>query len=153
MKQDISTVSFLEKRVSAIRKDAFGLNTRKKHVWLQKICCWILSALECHQQIQELSYEAVHLESRVVIRQLFIQRREILSLLNDEGTTVLMGSATFAEMMNMPLFKNMISIDGTYCYGGSRTLLGLRVITIPWMEGVLVLPKTKYLSFTEGETT
>ncbi len=136
---------------SVIRSESkFTFQPQKGNVWLQKILFWILKKLELNaDQIEYVpdKIERILFDSDKFMQTLVQQRKELIDFYHYyEAERVLIGQNTFNELMESDYeFRQMFTFNVQYKYGGSYNgynVYGMKMTIIPWMEGILVLPKT-----------
>ena len=126
-------------------KDKFELRTDMPMVWLQKICFFILKKLKAFSQKETIKYDRVVINTGSFMDQIFEQRHELLKFFNLEPDRLLIGSEDYAELMKEQLLNYPYQFDTSYgAYrNGVKTVCGLTVEIIPYMRGILVMPKVQ----------
>jgi len=64
----------------------------------------------------------------------------VLEFYNQRGKSLLIGSKDYQELTGNPAIRQMMQFTGKY-RGGYGEVLGMNIIVIPWMKGMLVVPK------------
>lgn len=89
---------------------------------------------------EHLEYTRHRIDTRDLMRRLIEQRRASLEM-GFEPEELLIGSEDFAELMGYPQIQHAVSFDTTYNRG--YRIYDLRVRIIPWMRGMLAMPKER----------
>ena len=126
-------------------KDKFELRTDMPMVWLQKICFFILKKLKAFSQKETIKYDRVVINTGSFMDQIFEQRHELLKSFNFEPDRLLIGSEDYAELMKEQVLNYQYQFDTSYMAyrNGVKTVCGLTVEIIPYMRGILVMPKAQ----------
>lgn len=130
----------MEKYDFPVRHDnVFALNTRRKAVWLQRACIWILRKLGCEWTEITSKARRVVIEPRGFMQELHRQRAEIVSQLHGEPAVLLIGSEDFEQMMSTEVGGQSFCFNGEYMM--DRRIYGLRVCVLPYLRGMVVIDK------------
>jgi hypothetical protein len=89
---------------------------------------------------ETITYTRHAIDTANVVERLY-RTREGLFAYGREPAEILIGSEDFAELMCAPEIRTAMSFHAEYHQG--KRLLGLTVRVIPWMRGMLVMPKSK----------
>lgn len=132
-------------------KERFEFNKKSRFHWLQRALLWGLAKLRCHAVD-----DRVIVTRQVIHRQDFIdyiarQQRELLDLHYHRGSRVLIGAQDFEEIMHSKEIHQMFTFrvdyatyhksDRPWAEPHRRELCGMLITVVPWMKGILVLPK------------
>jgi hypothetical protein len=114
------------------------------HQWLQRKAWAFLQRSTALEQAFEDKIEFTRhvIDTDNVVYRLIEQKIALYEGYDREGTELLIGRETFAELMNAPEIRHDTSFSGEYFVHGERgpRVMGLRVRVIPWMRGMLVMP-------------
>jgi hypothetical protein len=135
-------VHFVTHQESTLRRpllDRYELNPSRGHVWLQRLAIWVLRRLKCYAFEHITTRTAFRFNPASFTEKILGQRSYLWRLYHREGCVLLIGSKDFSELMNAPEFQQHLSFGSPYMVNG--TVYNMRVVIIPWMEGVLVVPK------------
>lgn len=142
--------TFYEKKTGYL-PDSFQLREDRGYVWLQKIALWVLKKLGCYAIKTEQVAVKVVIDTKKIVDKVMIQDEELAKLYHYRGSRLLVGHEEFREMCRVEM-SHPLSLSAQYIwqerastmtepYKVTRTACGLKVTVIPWMRGVLVLPK------------
>lgn len=117
----------------------YAFNPKGKHHWLQRACLWILDRLSAYAFEEVFKTEMIRFKPQDVLHSITKQRCELLSLYRQEGARVLIGPDDFTELQADPRVRSMLSFEASYSNGVQ--VMGMQITVVPWMSGVLVVPK------------
>lgn len=106
---------------------------------MQRICCWVLKKLGAFQIGHDVTITKHTVKPKDFMEAVFRQRRNIEYEFNRRPTKMYIGADDYQELMkavevNTPfMFRAEYNID--------RRVMGLDVHVVPWMKGILLLPK------------
>ena len=142
MKQTISFIEPYTEFKTVTDSNAFAIREDRPHLWLQKVCCWVLGRLGAYRRDTQTKIEYRVIDADSFITRIAKQRESVFELTNREPRELLIGAQDYAELMHETVSTQMFSFDAAYMRDerGDRTVMGLRVRVIPWMRGVLVVP-------------
>ena len=143
MKQTVSFIEPYTEFKTVTDNSAFSIREDRPHLWLQKACCWVLGKLGAYRVDTQTKIEYRTIDADSFITRIVKQRESVFALTNHEPRELFIGAQDYAELMHETVSAHMFSFDAVYMRGerGARTVMGLRVRVIPWMRGVLVMPK------------
>ncbi len=131
-----------------IHDKVYAYNPHRKFKWLQRACIWVLDRLLCQAVTEWTTYRRIDVAPMAVMDALFKQKTSLMRQLGRGNETLLIGSADYEELMcgeatrlNPMMFQTTYNFRSMDEYGrtGGR-VLGLKVVVIPWMRGVLIIP-------------
>lgn len=121
-------------------RDAFEVRKDRPCVWLQRLCVWVLRKLRAYAQKDTVEIQRAVIDADTFMGRLFKQRRSLVEAFNSEPDRLLIGCEDYAELMNShEIMTRAFSFGARYGHG--QRMLGLKVQVIPWMRGILVMPK------------
>lgn len=135
------------------RYDQYQLRPERKHVWIQKACIWVLKKLECYAIREDITLKHITIDLDKVFDLVIKQQYELCGKYLLEAERILIGYDEYAKFTEESLVKQPISFDTNPFYLSEYELIddeyvlvprrinGLKVTLVPWMKGVLVLPK------------
>jgi len=136
-------VSFYESRrhrVDSFIPDTYSFNRARGWVWLQRLALWVLNKLKCYAINSVITCTRHTVELPKLIEAIHRQNSELLSMYDLRGERLLIGAKEFSDLMNSDIY-NLVSFTLPYRTSYSPTIMGMKVTVIPWMSGLLVLPK------------
>lgn len=139
MKDVIEFVFLDRKQIPFEHTDSFVFREDRPCKWLQKLCLSVLKKLGAFEWGEKETVEKYVLRPKDFMQRLFEQGAHIEQEFNREPSCVLIGGEDFQEMMACRDVQHYFSFDGSYNQG--RTVIGLKIHVVPWMKGILVLPK------------
>ncbi len=140
MKKDF--VEFVEHNETSslvLRPDAFRFNDKRPARWLQWLCLWVLRKLHCHDYQEEVAYTRHVLSFDKVFQQVLRNRQELLERNYREPYLLFIGAKDLAELMDDNEMRSYFRFDVPYMRG--RTFMNMEIHVVPWMKGVLGVPK------------
>lgn len=144
------TVVFIEPHTEfkmVTDNSAFAVREDRPHLWLQKVCCWVLEKLGAYRRDTQTKIEYRTIDADRFMDRIAKQRASVFELLNCRPKELLIGAQDYAELMHEADTHFPFSFSASYVVGerGVAQIMGLKVRVIPWMRGVLVLPSDKPL--------
>ena len=134
-------VAFLQSRTISVLVPLDGVYEVRKdrpHVWLQRACAWVLEKLGAKYEQSREMVERRRIRPSSVIEQIYLQRREVLETLGCGGETLIIGGNDYGQLMREPSINQYLEFRAEYNMG--RQIMGLKVIVVPWMSGMVVIP-------------
>ena len=146
MCQRKQTVSFIEPYTefkTVTDNSAFSVREDRPHLWLQKACCWVLEKLGAYRVYTQTKIEYRTIDADSFITLIAKQHSAVFELLNRRPSELLIGAQDYAELMNEADTNFPFWFRASYMVseGGVRQIMGMKVRVVPWMRGVLVMPK------------
>jgi hypothetical protein len=113
--------------------------------WLQRLCFWVLGKLGAFADLHTIRVER-HIVGRHGDSFMWRLVNQKLSLLREgySPAEILVGAEDYAQLMDeCSTSEQPFAFDTRYFSAemGQKTIHGLRVRVIPWMRGILVLPR------------
>jgi hypothetical protein len=136
------TVQFVtcERTDALVRvNDAFAFNPRRGWAWLQHAALWVLRRLDCYYMEEQSSYSYHALHGPTFMERVYRQHQELRRTYGQKAVTLLMGAEDYAELMGGPEIRQYIELD----LSGVTKVHGLELKIVPWMRGVVVLPRER----------
>ena len=124
----------------------FSFRKDKKWHRIQRACFWLLKKIGAFSRDKEISYsyKTVAYDPSKVTEYVHRQANYILSRENRHPRYLYVGPQQFHELFNSEVARYMsfapLSITDQY---PAPEFAGLKIIVLPWMEGVLVVPEDK----------
>lgn len=139
------TIAFVEPHTTfkiATDSSAFTVREDRPHLWLQKVCCWVLGKLGAYRQDTRTKIEYRTIDADSFMVRIAKQRAEVFKLLNRAPKELLIGAEEYVELMRETPAHYPFNFEAQYMRGerGVAQIMGLKVRVIPWMRGVLVVP-------------
>jgi hypothetical protein len=141
---DKQQVVFLETKPVSIFFDSqnkFEFRADKKFHWIQKILFWCLKNIGAYSKSEDIKLERYEFNTDDLINEILRQDENILNFYHHRGEKLLIGSENFSRLMNSREFNQMVTINAPYLYGSDYCFYNLKITVIPWMKGMLVVPK------------
>jgi hypothetical protein len=125
--------------------DAYCFNKAARFHWLQRLCLWILKTLRCSAWVKHTERLYREPTGQTIIDQIWEQQSEVFGLLNAEATVVLMGPEDLEKLLRLDATTHEHAVHWKAEIQGNGSprhprVLGLDIVTVPWMRGVLVAP-------------
>jgi hypothetical protein len=148
MEQIVQVVQYQSDIKYVPLEDQFKLCTERGHVWLQRMAIWVLRRLGCNAITIRVEATRVTVNTDHFMSNLIAQDRELVSMYHQRGDRLLLGNEEFHKLVNCDILNNHpISFEAAYRHtvreGNEYSIGGfkMKVTVIPWMKGMLVLPK------------
>lgn len=142
MKQTISFIEPYTEFKTVTDNNAFAVREDRPHLWLQKVCCWVLGKLGAYRRDTQTKIEYRTIDADNFMTRIAKQHASVFELLNRKPKKLLIGAQDYAELMCETNSRYPFTFNASYAIGerGVARIMGLEVQVIPWMRGVLVLP-------------
>ncbi len=142
MKKDF--VEFVEHHAThslVLEEDTFRYTPGRPARWLQRVCIWVLRRLHCHSYREEVAYSHHVISFDKVFDKVLKNKQELLKRNYREPYLLFIGAEDLAELMGGEEMRSYFRFDVPYMRG--RTFLNMEIHVIPWMKGVLGVPKSR----------
>lgn len=120
-------------------KRYFELKPKGKAVWLQKLCFKILDKLKCHALVPNDYVERIVIDPPKVIDRIVKQHIEVLNQGHPNKMEIFIGPGQLDGFR----LDNQDFMTFTAPVGYNNQIMGMDVTVVPWLEGVLVVPKDR----------
>lgn len=80
-----------------------------------------------------------HIDGDDFADRLFKQKRALFDTFGKEAQVILIGGEDYRELMKSPVVIQSFSFMSSFNY--NRQVFGMKVKVIPWMSGILAIPK------------
>ncbi len=140
MKKDF--VEFVEHYAThslVLEEDAFRYTPKRPARWLQKLCIWVLRRLHCHSYREEVAYTHHVISFDTVFEKVLHSQQDLLKRNYREPYILFIGSEDLATLLDTEEMRSYFRMDVPYMRG--RTFLNMEIHVVPWMKGVLAVPK------------
>lgn len=123
--------------------NAFSYNEKKGWAWLQRLCFRFLRWRGCQHRQTVTTFTRRRIDPDRVVEALFEQKCAVKEMLGRGGEVVIIGTEDYAQMMRESVLGSPLCFSARYNHGagGHRTAMGLRVVVVPWISGMVVLPR------------
>ncbi len=140
MKKDfVEFVEHHETSSMVLEPGAYRYNPKRPARWLQRLCFWVLQKLHCHNYQETVAYTHHVLSFDKVFLKVLRSRQELLERNYREPYLLFIGAEDLAELMDDKVMRSYFRMDIPYMRG--RTFLNMEIHVVPWMKGVLAVPK------------
>ena len=139
MKQQVRFVAHTRSAERFDDTDAFEFRKDRPMHWLQKVCLFMLRKLGAYHIGETVVIERHEIDDEAFMRRIFEQKMNLYRFFDMEPKELLIGAEDYAEMMDET--ASSMSFQFHAEYWKDRRVLGLSVRVIPWMRGILVMPK------------
>jgi hypothetical protein len=139
---DIAFIDRNEIRESVISKNKYWYNELMGHKIVQKICFWVLGKIGCNALDETISIERTKINTDEFMLKLLEEGSDVLYNYHHRGEYLLLGPDDFNRLMDVNYKSGqMFHFNSQYHYG--REMFGMKIVVIPWMSGIMVVPKLK----------
>jgi hypothetical protein len=151
MRENIVRFEYIKEKPTGVylpKKDTFKAGKSKKHEWLQRLCFMVLAKLGAYDTYAELRVETITIDKRSFVDRLLAQQHALIrdfGINNRNRFTLLIGARDYQELMGSPEISQMITFDTDFMVdkNGREAVMGMDVTIVPWMTGVVVLPRER----------
>lgn len=146
MRHQIQYVDHRAAKTPLILCDTFSYHPERGMKWLQRLCFWWLRLRGLnHETIEVKTIKTVAEDGSPALEVIMKQRFSIEEFFNVDAECLLIGAEDYAELMRTMTPEQMLSFQSQARIGRDRQIeiYGLTVTIIPWMKGVLLLPKNR----------
>lgn len=128
--------------------DTFQYNAKGKYPWLQKLCFKALRWLRASALLQEGEVRRVRLDLDDLVKAIMINQSDVEYIYHKRAKFLIVGHDKFKELAKCEEFDyHFFDIPSNYRanVGYDREPMpylfrGLRVVVVPWIDGMFVLP-------------
>ena len=144
------SIDFVQVRPGATsmicRNDRFALRPEVGWVWLQRLCLFFLRKIGAYAFDVEQTYDRMVVKPDRLLSGILTQKHELMLTYHREGERLLMGPEEFCRLQEDACPQKVWTpLDFTIPYRwydrGEKRVFGLNITVVPWMNGVLVLPR------------
>lgn len=139
--QDVLQLRVIEKQHVMVLEDAFAFRKDLGWQWLQRLCIFALRKIGAHHNEMTCSTHAVQFAPAEFMERLLERRYNLVERYGRDIDRLLIGSEDFDEMMRTQ--SHMTRFEFSTSFARDRSVMGMRVEVIPWMRGMLLLPKER----------
>lgn len=128
--------------VTALDPKRFEFNPKGRLPWLQRWLFKLLGKLGANSLNESVTYTKVEIDTSRILDALLENQRDVMMLYNKSARYVVMGPKDFARFCGDPEYRDPLYFNFSAPIGmnGKRSILGLEVVIVPWIEGFFVLP-------------
>ena len=142
MSNKIRLIKHEQQLATGLDPDRYEFNPRGRLPWLQRLL--FKGTCETPSQRAQYNHQLRNRRDRHLANP---QRpdgnqRDVANLYNKRARYVVMGTRDLARLMETPEIREALYFTFSSPIGinGKRTILGLEVVALPWIEGFFVLP-------------
>lgn len=107
--------------------------------WLQKALFWLLAKLHCYATGEIVRHDRYVVDTRKFMEALYRQHQDLLGFYNLRGERLLIGPDKMSELLGLEPTSRAFTFTSEYMQ--DHKVMEMKVTAIPWMRGMLVLPK------------
>lgn len=127
-------------------KNIYAFNPNRKFRWFQRFAIWILAKLDCQYISMETNISYVEIDIDKLFDMITDSQYALGSILRKEAGYVVLGGDQMTQLQIEAGTYMSFNVPSDYqsriYYNNQRiSVNGLRVILIPWFDGIVVLPK------------
>lgn len=124
------------------QKDTFGVRNDRPHVWLQRVCCWVLGKLGATHTYMTEDYLYYQVDVTDLVDSFKQQYGDVVHITGNTPSKVVMGVEDFHRLTNALQMNHVLSFNlkAPINRYHRADLTGIPVMVLPWMSGILVLP-------------
>jgi hypothetical protein len=125
-------------------EDTYSYNKQGRLPWLQRSLFKVLSQLNCKAGYEKLTLSAVHFTTHDLVDLIMKQQYIVWQIHQKQIKYVLVGRDHYEKLVKGSTYMThfMFEFPPYRTYGSNRVdFSGLRVVFIPWMEGIIAIPE------------
>lgn len=127
--------------------DKYEFRSDKGYRVLQRFLFFILRLIGAYAQEKDVSISHFAIDTESFMDRLMQQHGDLLYEHNFYPELILMGATDYQRMMGDKEMQYLVRFNTQYSVKCSRysgvEIYGMRVVVVPWMEGIVVMPKTQ----------
>lgn len=142
----MNKISFVQTQKSSRRytdSKSFAFNQKGRLPFLQKFIFWILSKLKCNALYDQFTYQQITIDPKSIMESISRQHKEILSLGHHTAGKIYIGPEEMDRLGYESDFSSPVSFSAPYYH--KSEIYGMKIIVVPWLQGIFVAPQDKYL--------
>ena len=125
-----------------LERDARAYNPDGRIRWLQRVCLWVLGVLGAEYWGRKIEIRTLRIKldslSNMILKNAETARR----VYGKRCRYVLVGRKQMAELrQERKNVESLITLPHVNNHIYNRTFRGMKVVYVPWMDGVLTLPE------------
>lgn len=120
--------------------DSFQFRKDKKWHWLQRVCIYLLTKIGAFRQYDEERIEHVTFDDLPFIENILRHKWNVEDVFDIELDRIIIGGKDFEKLLASPDIKQYFQFQA----GKQSRFLDLAVEVVPWMNGIVVLPRKSY---------
>lgn len=142
MSNRINLISRERHATAILNPNRFEFNPEGRMPWLQRFLFKLLRWLKADSYDTSVTYTTVKIDPPNILDALMRNRVDVERLYNKRARYVVMGASDFQRFSTAPEINDMLRFNFMAPFGmnGQRTILGLDVVIVPWIEGFFVMP-------------
>jgi|SRR6185436_284936 len=109
--------------------------------WYDALRWKLVKLLGGYNPNDSVKVERIPVDGETFMEQLFKQRRALTDQFNRETEEVLVGAEDYEELMNCKNVVQYFNFQSKFMNLG--IIQGVKIRVVPWMRGILVMPKNK----------
>ena len=121
--------------------DQYQLRADRKMLWLQRICFWVLKKIGARAVRTDLLIKKNTIDIKNLFDLVLRQQYELYGKYLLESRHLLVGYDEYSKFMDGTLNSHFAFEVPKHQLNNGLVVSGMRVTLVPWMSGVLVLPK------------
>jgi len=141
----VSELDFVvsETRIETFRDEPRLLFGRRVPRWLERVVRaslrWLQVYVERHVSFRSFTRP----RADELLERMHLNQEDIMRLYSKRARYVFVGPEMFDEMLRQTHMMSLGSLDGARFHGpqGMKSLMGVEVVMVPWMEGALLVPE------------
>ncbi len=147
MNNIIKLYTIREERKVFIDHDSYRFNPDGKFKWLQNFCFWVLGKLNAYKENETVTVTRHSVDLHNLLKAITENEHMTNMIYRKQARYIIMGYDCFQELINTTeliafeipdIYKSIVEVNGVRCEGFYR---GLKVILVPYIEGMFCLPK------------
>jgi hypothetical protein len=124
-------------------KDKFEFRRDLKYPRTQKLCFWLLKKIGAFANTDIVTEKRFLFDCPDFMEKLYKMDEVVFNHVHRGARHVLIGPEEFHDMIADTEIKHCVSFTGNYRYGNNSgiQIMNMTVTVVPWMSGILPLPR------------
>jgi hypothetical protein len=131
----------------------FSYQPKKGWGPLQRLAFWFLGRIGAFatDMTQSVTYDRITINPQKFTEKILATNAALMNYYHERGERLLIGPAEYSQLMNesMVQLRHTLSFEAPYAYNNYNRdtnnfdlqVCGMKVTIVPWMSGMIVLPK------------
>jgi hypothetical protein len=121
--------------------DVYMFSPRKRFKWLQRAALWILRKLGCHYEHTHFSHSRTPVDLDKLFGMVLECKEAVRAIHRREAGYLVLGQEQLLRLDLEDEYSAFNVPDDDPGFTRGISFAGLRVVCVPWFDGIVVLPK------------
>jgi hypothetical protein len=138
-------VEFFTTKADAVKSylpNTYQLRKDRDWLWVQKLAIWVLRKLGCFAIQEDAIITRHRFDGNTLLEAIMAQHSEVMNIYHRHGERLLIGFEEFRDLLGTEMREpRSFAMQYRWHEKNGYTVCGLKVTVIPWMKGILVVPR------------